>query len=228
MGTLRYMSPEQATGQSALVDQRTDVYSLGVTLYELLALQPAFPGDDGPALLRQIEQQEPRPLRQLQPKVPADLETVVSKAMAKRREERYTTARELADDLRRVLEGKPTLARPPTDLPSGWGSGRAAIGASWPWPRPSCLFAMLGMAASTLLIAREKTKAEQNYALAEKHFREAQEAVDRLGNAVGRAAGRRARRRAGSQGTVAGDLAVLRQLRRTRPRRIRRCGPIWP
>ena len=70
VGTLRYMSPEQATGQSALVDHRTDVYSLGVTLYELLALQPAFPGDDGPALLRRIEQQEPRPLRQLQPKAP--------------------------------------------------------------------------------------------------------------------------------------------------------------
>ena len=114
LGTMRYMSPEQALGQPALVDQRTDVYSLGVTLYELLTLQPAFAGDGGPALLRRIDQQEPRRPRQWQPKIPADLETVVLKAMAKRREERYTTAQEFADDLQRVLDGKPTAAKPPT------------------------------------------------------------------------------------------------------------------
>ncbi|MGA2030743.1 MAG: serine/threonine-protein kinase [Thermoguttaceae bacterium] len=180
VGTLRYMSPEQATGRSALVDQRTDVYSLGVTLYELLALQPAFVGDDGPALLRQIELQEPRPLRHWQPKIPADLETVVLKAMSKRREERYTTAREFADDLTRVLEGKPTVARPPTMVErlGKWARRHTRMVAT---AAAVCLLAVVGMAASMLLITREKIKTEQNYTLAQKHFREAQEAVDCLG-----------------------------------------------
>ena len=88
VGTLRYMSPEQASGQSALVDERTDVYSLGATLYELLTWRAAFPGEDGAALLRQIEQQDPARLRHWRPEIPADLETVVLKPRAKRREDR--------------------------------------------------------------------------------------------------------------------------------------------
>ena len=64
VGTLRYMSPEQALGQIALIDHRTDIYSLGATLYELLTLEQAFPGDAGPALIRRIERNEPRPPRQ--------------------------------------------------------------------------------------------------------------------------------------------------------------------
>jgi serine/threonine protein kinase/Flp pilus assembly protein TadD len=180
VGTVRYMSPEQASGQSALVDHRTDIYSLGATLYELLALQPAFPGNAGPSLLRRIEQQEPARLRQLQPKIPADLETVIAKAMAKGREERYATAREFADDLRRVLEGKPTLAKPPT-IPERlrkWTMRHTRVVAT---AAGVCLLALIGMAVSTLLIAREKLHSEQNFARAEKHFREAQEAVDCLG-----------------------------------------------
>jgi serine/threonine protein kinase/tetratricopeptide (TPR) repeat protein len=180
VGTTRYMSPEQARGQTALVDHRTDIYSLGATLYELLVLQAAFPGDDSPALLRQIDQEEPQRLRRLQPKIPVDLETVIQKAMAKRREERYATAQEFADDLRRVLEGKPTIAKPPTlpDRVAKWARRHRRIVAAVV-AVGTC--AVLGMAVSTLLIAREKVKADLSFQRAERNFREAREAVDRFG-----------------------------------------------
>jgi serine/threonine protein kinase len=114
LGTLPYMSPEQALGEHALVDQRTDVYSLGMTLYELLTLEVAFTGRNREELLRQIAFDEPRPLRKSNPAVPTDLETIVLKAIAKCPEERYATAQELADDLGRFLEDKPIRARRPT------------------------------------------------------------------------------------------------------------------
>ena len=113
VGTMRYMSPEQATGRSVLVDHRTDIYSLGMTLYELLTLCPAFRNDEGPALLRRIEQDDPVRPRQLNPQVPPDLENVVWKALAKLRDDRYATAGELADDLQRFLDGVPTVAKRP-------------------------------------------------------------------------------------------------------------------
>lgn len=184
IGTMRYMSPEQTQGQSALVDQRTDIYSLGATLYELLALEPAFPGDDGPDLLRRLAEQDPRPLRLLQPRLPTDLQTVVHKAMARRRDDRYTTAQEFADDLRRVLEGKPTVARPPTlaDRLGKWTRRhqRLVIASAG-----LCLVAALGLATSTVLIARERNRAEKSARSVEYYFRNAQEAVGHLGLAVG-------------------------------------------
>ncbi len=114
MGTLRYMSPEQALAQRLLIDHRTDIYSLGVTLYELLTLEPPFAGIDRQQLLRQIAFEEPRPPRRLNKAIPAELETIVLKAMAKEPAERYATAQELADDLRRFLEDRPIRARRPT------------------------------------------------------------------------------------------------------------------
>jgi serine/threonine protein kinase/Tfp pilus assembly protein PilF len=114
VGTLRYMSPEQALGRRVLLDHRTDIYSLGATLYELLALQPAFRGQDRQGLLCQIALDEPRPPRQLNKQIPRDLETIVQKAMAKAPEDRYASAQELADDLKRFLEDRPIRARPPT------------------------------------------------------------------------------------------------------------------
>jgi serine/threonine protein kinase/Flp pilus assembly protein TadD len=114
LGTLRYMSPEQALAKRVPIDHRTDVYSLGATLYELLALEPALPGGDRQELLRQIASEEPRPPRRVNPAVPADLETVVLKAMEKNPADRYGTAQELADDLRRFLKDEPIKARRPT------------------------------------------------------------------------------------------------------------------
>ncbi len=180
VGTMRYMSPEQAIGKSALIDHRTDVYSLGATLYELLTLRPAFPGDDGPALLRQIDQDEPRRLRQIRPELPADLETVILKAMAKRRDERYATAQDLADDLQRVLDGKPTLAKPPTvgDRIYKWVRRHHRIAAV---TAVAGLLALLGLAIGTLLINREKVRAQHNSERAKLNFDEARDAVYQFG-----------------------------------------------
>jgi eukaryotic-like serine/threonine-protein kinase len=114
-GTLRYMSPEQAAGGRVL-DPRSDVYSLGATLYELLAGRPAFAGSDRADLLRRIAQVEPIPPRRIDPTIPRDLETIVGKAMAKEPDRRYATARELAEDLRRFLDDRPILARRPGPL----------------------------------------------------------------------------------------------------------------
>jgi WD40 repeat protein/serine/threonine protein kinase len=141
VGTLRYMSPEQTAGKQVLVDQRTDIYSLGVTLYEFLTLQPAFPGDDRQVLLRQILAEEPRPPRRLNRAVPAELETVVLKAMAKEPGDRYPTAGALAEDLRRFLDDRPILAR------------RASLAErSWRWCRRNPALAVL-TASVVLLLA---------------------------------------------------------------------------
>ena len=110
-GTLRYMSPEQILGKRALVDRRSDLYSLGATLYELLTLEPAIDGHEGWEILARIGHEEPRPIRRLNPAVPRDLAMIVAKAMAKDVSGRYSTAQDLGDDLRRFLEGRPVKAR---------------------------------------------------------------------------------------------------------------------
>ncbi len=114
LGTPRYMSPEQALGRRALLDGRTDIYSLGATLYELLTLRPAFPGHDRLDLLRRLAEEEPVSPRQIDPTIPVDLETIVLKAMAKDPSQRYATAADLAADLRRFLDDRPILARRPS------------------------------------------------------------------------------------------------------------------
>jgi serine/threonine protein kinase len=116
LGTLQYLSPESAQGgaRAAMVDHRTDVYSLGATLYELLTLQPAINGEGRPDLLRKIVEEEPKPLRTHDRRIPIELETIVLKAMEKNPSDRYATAGELAADLRRFLEDRPITARRPT------------------------------------------------------------------------------------------------------------------
>ncbi|HEY2251921.1 MAG TPA: serine/threonine-protein kinase, partial [Planctomycetaceae bacterium] len=111
LGTPRYMSPEQALGAKGVVDQRTDVYSLGATIYELLALEPAFGEADRAALLSRIASDDPQPPRGLNPSIPFELETILQKAMAKEPGARYDAADDLADDLRQFLENRPIRAR---------------------------------------------------------------------------------------------------------------------
>src|SRR5205085_1769628 len=116
VGTLRYMSPEQALAKRVVIDHRTDVYSLGATLYELLTLRPAYGGSDRQELLRQIAFEEPKAPRRVNKAIPAELEAIVLKAMEKNPQERYATAKELADDLRRWLDGRLIRARRPTPV----------------------------------------------------------------------------------------------------------------
>ncbi len=114
LGTLRYMSPEQMAGDRVLLDHRTDIYSLGTTLYELLTLEPVFADCERHELLRRIIDDEPRAPRAIDKSIPLELETIVLKAIAKSPGERYATAEAMADDLRRFLDDKPILARRPT------------------------------------------------------------------------------------------------------------------
>ncbi|HVR96248.1 MAG TPA: protein kinase [Thermoanaerobaculia bacterium] len=113
-GTPAYLAPEQAQGSS--LDRRTDVYSLGVVLYELLTGTPPFMAPNAAAILVRLLQEEPEPPRKLRPNTPADLETLILKCLEKDPGRRYDSARALAEDLDRYLEGEPVQARP-----SGWG-----------------------------------------------------------------------------------------------------------
>jgi WD40 repeat protein/serine/threonine protein kinase len=108
VGTLRYMAPERFRGQC---DARSDVYSLGLTLYELIALRPAFDSPDRIRLIEMVRQQEPVPPRQIERRVPRDLETIILKAMNSDVTHRYHSADELADDLHRFLADEPIRAR---------------------------------------------------------------------------------------------------------------------
>jgi serine/threonine protein kinase/Flp pilus assembly protein TadD len=160
IGTLRYMSPEQALAQRVPIDHRTDIYGLGATLYELLTLRPPFGGADRQELLRQITFEEPRPLRRLNPAVPAELETIVLKALEKNPAERYATAQELADDLQRFLRDEPIRARRPTlgQRLLKWARRHAAAVVT---AALVSLAAAIGLAVSGALIWRQQQLTEE-------------------------------------------------------------------
>jgi serine/threonine protein kinase len=182
--TVRYMSPEQAAGNRLVLDHRTDVYSLGATLYELLTLEPVFVESDRHALLRRIIEDEPRVPRSVEPQIPVELETIVLKAMAKAPQERYTTAQLFADDLQRWLDDKPVLARRPTLTAQAvkWCRRHRSL---VKMAAAFLLLAFVGLAASTAIIATEQSKtkdawqSEMNQRLAaDESFRQARQAVD--------------------------------------------------
>ena len=117
VGTVRYMAPERFAGKC---DARSRRLRLGLTLYELLALRPAFEASDRHELMRRVMSEEPERLRGLVPHLPRDLETIVAKAIAREPAERYPTAAALAEDLQRFLEDRPIKARRVTAAEQAW------------------------------------------------------------------------------------------------------------
>lgn len=114
LGTMRYMSPEQMSGDVATLDHRTDVYSLGATLYELVSLRAAHDAEDRAKLLQDVRDREPPPLASLCSNLPRPLATIIHKAMQKDVTLRFESAQAMAADLRRFLKGQRIAAKPPT------------------------------------------------------------------------------------------------------------------
>ncbi len=139
VGTLRFMAPERYRGCS---DTRGDVYSLGVTLYEMLTTEPAFAATERAALVDQVMHEEPRRPRAIDPTIPRDLETIVLKAIAREPEARYPSAGELAEDLRRYLTDRPIRAR-------RIGAAKRA----WRWARRNPTTAVLAASLAAVFVA---------------------------------------------------------------------------
>ncbi len=180
VGTVRYMSPEQARGGSVPVDHRTDVYSLGITLYELVTLHRAFDRADGPHLLAQIQNEGPPPPHRFTPDIPAALENVILKAIAPSRDDRYATAQEFADDLERFLAGKRTVARSVT-LSERFGKfirrrRQAAISVA-----AGMVLLTVASLVATGLIYQEKIKKDAALADSNRNYQKVREVLDRFG-----------------------------------------------
>jgi serine/threonine protein kinase/WD40 repeat protein len=155
VGTLRYMAPERFRGWS---DTRSDIYSLGLTLYEMLTLRPAFDGNDRARLVHQITQDDPARPRKIDARVPRDLETIVLKAIAKEPPARYESAAEMREDLQRFLDDKPIVAR------------RTSLGErTRMWCRRNPLVAGLVAAVALLLVTLAVGSSVAAFRLREKH-----------------------------------------------------------
>jgi serine/threonine protein kinase/tetratricopeptide (TPR) repeat protein len=161
LGTLRYMPPEAFEGRS---DARSDVYSLGLTMYELLAMRPAYDEKDRNRLIKQVTSGEPTPLDRVNREIPRDLVTIVQKCIAREPSRRYATAEELAGDLHRFIEDEPILARRQTQVERyvRWARhnpGIATLGAALTAVLVIATIASLLVAGHMTNLARSEAKA---------------------------------------------------------------------
>jgi eukaryotic-like serine/threonine-protein kinase len=183
IGTMRYMSPEQAAGQMARVDHRTDIYSLGATLYEMLTGVSAIAGEDSPSVLSEIANAPTPKSRRLRPELPPAIDVVLHKAMAKNKDDRYSTALEFASDLQAILEQRPTMAKPPSKTwrVKQWTSRHRKLVLA---TSLILLFGIFGMLTALVIIANKNQELRFSKQAADRNFRKAQEAVGTLGLAV--------------------------------------------
>ena len=184
LGTLRYMSPEQSSGGRTPMDHRTDIYSLGVTLYEMLMLQPAITGTGYQEIVKQIAEEDPPSPRSIDPNIPLELEIITRKAIAKNPVDRYESASMMAEDLQRWLDDKPILAKPPTwyQRIAKWRRRHSSLVAV---ATVFAVLACLGLLVTTVIVIREQlktasalSKEKQQRAVAEISFQQARRAVD--------------------------------------------------
>jgi serine/threonine protein kinase len=180
VGTPMYMSPEQITAGRAPLDHRTDIYSLGATLYELLTLQPPFQGRQRDQVIAQILHKEPKAPRRVNPRVPVDLETICLKALEKDPDRRYQSARALAEDLRRFLQRFAISARRvgPLGRAVKWARRRPALAAT--------LAAALVLALAAIFLAYLNYRTEQQR-LADQHQQEERLLTEKRQHALERA-----------------------------------------
>jgi WD40 repeat protein len=187
LGTPSYMSPEQASGRVKTVGPAIDIYALGALLFELLTGQPPFVADSWEATLNRVVQEDPVPPRRLQPRVPRDLETICLKCLQKEPQRRYVSAGELADDLRRFLDGRPIEARPVglRERAWKWARRRPALAAV------TAAFVLVTLSAAVLVTWKWR-EAVGNAHLAQRNAEEKDQAFQsekRLAEAEARARG---------------------------------------
>ncbi len=198
VGTIRFMAPERFEGKSL---PQSDVYGLGLTLYELLTLRPAFDDTNKGRLIDRVQHEPPRPPCKLDPRVPRDLETLVLKCLAKDPKERYATAVALAEDLRRFLADRPIRARRATAAEQAWRWCRRN-----PW--------LAGLSAAVLLLLLVVAVGSLGFALRLQqelgHRRQAEgDALEKLFTA--RVAEARARRYSGRSGQRFKSLKAIQE-----------------
>lgn len=189
VGTLRYMPPEAFAGHT---DARSDVYSLGLTLYEMLALRTAFDESERNRLIRQVTGEQPHRLRKLTPEIPRDLETIVHKAIERDPNHRYQTARELGEDLERFVNNEPIKARRVSlaERLARWSKNNKGVAASLASIAVLLLATAIGstiaafsferLAENNAQLASEKEDARRKAVAAQQRERALRQEADRL------------------------------------------------